>query len=238
MWELSRCNISLKKLRCIAKECCPFKCAAYVAAIGQYTPDQFGFIDETSKDDRTPGQRQGRAKKGQRASTKQPFVRRKRLTVTGLLTQDGMMASRVVEGSMTHEMFCSYLEEEVLSDSSRAFKSWGVASRGLEGGHINELSFQPYVVKIEETSWFSVLQTAVNSVRDITADDPFVTEITLGTFKSIKEVMHGIRRHTDRRKVMEVKAGIMQRVHRTRHKLITENERRKMNASKKKLERD
>ncbi|KAJ4492722.1 hypothetical protein C8J55DRAFT_378350, partial [Lentinula edodes] len=100
MRELSRCNISLKKLHRIAKERCPFKCAAYVAAIGQYTPDQLGFIDETSKDDRTPGRRQGRAKKGQRASTKQPF--------------DGMMASRVVEGSMTREMFCSYLEEEVV----------------------------------------------------------------------------------------------------------------------------
>ncbi|KAJ3874508.1 hypothetical protein F5051DRAFT_473892, partial [Lentinula edodes] len=59
MRELSRCNIPLKKLRRIAKEHCPFKRAAYVAAIGQYTPDQLGFIDETSKDDRTPGRRQG-----------------------------------------------------------------------------------------------------------------------------------------------------------------------------------
>ncbi|KAJ3805120.1 hypothetical protein F5876DRAFT_52359, partial [Lentinula aff. lateritia] len=50
-----------------------------------------------------------------RASTKQPFVCGKCFTVTGLLTQDGMMASRVVEGSMTREMFCSYLEEEVVS---------------------------------------------------------------------------------------------------------------------------
>ncbi|KAJ3848697.1 hypothetical protein EV368DRAFT_76095 [Lentinula lateritia] len=53
MQELSRCNISLKKLRRIAREHCPFKY--------------------------------------------------------------GMMASRVVEGSLTHEMFCSYLEEEVVS---------------------------------------------------------------------------------------------------------------------------
>ncbi|KAJ3805121.1 hypothetical protein F5876DRAFT_52363, partial [Lentinula aff. lateritia] len=64
MQELSRCNISLKKLRRIAKVYCPFKHAAYVAAIGQYIPDQLGFIDETSKDDRTPGQKQGQAKKG------------------------------------------------------------------------------------------------------------------------------------------------------------------------------
>ncbi|KAJ3914658.1 hypothetical protein F5877DRAFT_82582 [Lentinula edodes] len=180
MWELSRCNISLKKLRCIAKECCPFKCAAYVAAIGQYTPDQFGFIDETSKDDRTPGQRQGRAKKGQRASTKQPFVRRKRLTVTGLLTQDGMMASRVVEGSMTHEMFCSYLEEEVLSDSSRAFKSWGVASRGLEGGHIDELSFQPYVIILTNICFpegdHSFYKALINGLATKTTSVPHIAE--------------------------------------------------------------
>lgn len=112
--ELSRTGISVKRLRRIAQERCPDKRAAYLARVGQYSPDQLGFIDETSKDDRTPGRRNGRAKKGCRAQKKQRFVRGKRLTGTGLLTKDGMMATRVVQGSMDGEMFCSFLEEEVV----------------------------------------------------------------------------------------------------------------------------
>ncbi|KAJ3887609.1 hypothetical protein GG344DRAFT_90410 [Lentinula edodes] len=106
-------NYFLDELLLLFEENC-FISVHYSTIMRELSRYQLGFIDETSKDDRTPGRRQGRAKKGQRASTKQPFVRGKRLTATGLLTQDGMMASRVVEGSMTCEMFCSYLEEEVV----------------------------------------------------------------------------------------------------------------------------
>lgn len=112
--ELGRCGISVKKLRRIALECCPDKRAAYIARIGQYSPEQLGFIDETSKDDRTPARCYGRSKKGRKAQKRQRFVRGKRLTATGLLMMDGMMASRVVQGSMDGEMFCSFLEEEVV----------------------------------------------------------------------------------------------------------------------------
>jgi hypothetical protein len=35
--------------------------------ISQYPPDYLGFLDETSKNEKTPGRRLGRAKKGKRA---------------------------------------------------------------------------------------------------------------------------------------------------------------------------
>ncbi|KAF5376010.1 hypothetical protein D9757_008836 [Collybiopsis confluens] len=112
--ELERLGLSLKRIRRIARERCPLKRANFIAEVGQYSPEQLGFIDETSKDDRTVGRTRGRAKTGLRAMRRQPFVRGKRLTATGLLTLDGMIASTVVEGSMDREKFCTFLEDEVL----------------------------------------------------------------------------------------------------------------------------
>lgn len=43
------------------------------------------------------------------------FVRGKRLSAEGLLTSDGMIASTVVYGSMTRELFLEFLEHEVVS---------------------------------------------------------------------------------------------------------------------------
>lgn len=82
--------------------------------MAEYTQDQLGFLDETSKDEKTPGRRRGRAKKGRRAKRRQVFVHGHRLSGTGLLTIDGMVTSTVVEGSMTTESFCEFLEENVV----------------------------------------------------------------------------------------------------------------------------
>jgi hypothetical protein len=82
--------------------------------MGQYTADQLGFIDEVSKDERTPGCSQGRSKKGTRAKRRQVFVRGQRLSATGLLTIDGIIASVVVEGSMTMELLSKFLEESIV----------------------------------------------------------------------------------------------------------------------------
>ncbi|KAJ7318503.1 hypothetical protein DFH08DRAFT_633431, partial [Mycena albidolilacea] len=72
-------------------------------------------LDETSKNDRTYSRGYGRSKKGQRARKKEKFVRGTRLTTTGLLTVDGMMANRVVEGSMKHTDYLDFIEHEVVS---------------------------------------------------------------------------------------------------------------------------
>jgi len=82
--------------------------------MAEYTPEQLGFIDETSKDDCVPGRRRGRAKKGRRAKRKQVFVRGHRLSGTGLLSVNGMVASTVVEGSMTGRSFLEFLHDDVV----------------------------------------------------------------------------------------------------------------------------
>jgi hypothetical protein len=112
--ELKRVGLSLKKLKKFASEWSEEKRAGFVYCMAQYTPEQLGFINETSKDERVPGRRRGYGKKGQRARRKQVFVRGHRLTGTGLLTLDGMVASTVLEGSMTGVDFIEFLHEYVV----------------------------------------------------------------------------------------------------------------------------
>ena len=68
--------------------------------MAQYLPEQIGFLDEVSKDERTSCRRRGRSRKGTRAVKKGVFVRGRRFSAEGLLTIDGMIFNTVVEGSM------------------------------------------------------------------------------------------------------------------------------------------
>ena len=83
--------------------------------MGMYFPEKLGFIDEASKDCRSIGRRFGRSVKNQRAKKKQPFVRGCRVSATGLLTLDGVVAQTMVEGSMTKDLFLAFLEHMVVS---------------------------------------------------------------------------------------------------------------------------
>ncbi|KAF8235920.1 hypothetical protein L208DRAFT_1253972 [Tricholoma matsutake] len=82
--------------------------------MAQYQPEQLGFLDEVSKDERTSARRRGRSMKGFRAVKKGVFVRGRRFSAEGLLTVDGMVSNTVVEGSMTRARFLEYLEHSVL----------------------------------------------------------------------------------------------------------------------------
>ena len=113
--ELKRAGVSRKKLKRIALERDEERRAAFVERMALYTPEQLGFLDEVSKDERTPSRHYARSKKGTRAVKKQPFVRGHRTSTEALLTLDGMVASTVVEGSMTKAMFLEYLELNVVS---------------------------------------------------------------------------------------------------------------------------
>ena len=110
-----RASISLKKLRKIAKEWDEDKWAEFVQQMSQYSPEEIGFIDKTSKDERTAFRRNGHARKGVRAQRKGVFVRGRRLSAVGLLTLDGIAASNVIEGSFTAEKFVHFLEHDVVS---------------------------------------------------------------------------------------------------------------------------
>ena len=113
--ELERQGVSYKKLKRIAAERNEELRADLVQRMAQYQPEELGFIDESSKDEKTIGRRYGQSKKGTQASRKQVFVRGRQTSITGLLTMDGMVAGTVVEGSMTKVMFLEFLEFMVVS---------------------------------------------------------------------------------------------------------------------------
>jgi transposase len=112
--ELERAGVSFKKLKRIAKERNEPRRADFIRRMAQYAPEELGFLDETSKDERTVGRHYGRSKKGSRATKKQVFIRGQRTSTTGLLTVEGIVAGTVVEGSMTKVMFMEFLEHIVV----------------------------------------------------------------------------------------------------------------------------
>ena len=108
--ELVRACVSTKKLKKIAAERNDNLRADYIQRIAQYSPEQIGFLDEVSKDERTSARSRGRSRKGTCAIKKAVFVRGWCFSATGLLTIDGMISNTVVEGSMTRDLFLEYLE--------------------------------------------------------------------------------------------------------------------------------
>jgi len=114
-WELVRAGLSSKKIKKIASEHNENLRADYITQMAQYTPDQLGFLDEVSKDERTLAHARGRSRKGTCAVQKGVFVQGRRFSALGLLTLDGMVSNNVVEGSMTREIFLEYLEFSVVS---------------------------------------------------------------------------------------------------------------------------
>ncbi|KAJ7231396.1 hypothetical protein B0H12DRAFT_1029487 [Mycena haematopus] len=85
--ELERLGVSRKKLKKIAKERNEKVRMDFVRRVAEYPAEYLGFLDETSKNDRT---------------------------YSRLLTLDGMMANRVVVGSMKREDYLDFVEHEVV----------------------------------------------------------------------------------------------------------------------------
>jgi transposase len=112
--ELVRAGISTKKIKKVASERNENLQADFIARMAQYSPEQLGFLDEVSKDERTAFRARGRSRKGTCAVKKGVFVRGRRFSAEGLLTIDGMVSNTVVEGSMTRDMFLQYLEHSVV----------------------------------------------------------------------------------------------------------------------------
>jgi transposase len=112
--ELERVGVSLKKLKRIAKERNEERRMDFLIRMSQYSPEQLGFLDETSKHEHTTGRLRGRAARGQHACNRQVFVRGQRVSALGLLTVDGMAASSVVEGSFTTVKYLEFLQSTVV----------------------------------------------------------------------------------------------------------------------------
>jgi hypothetical protein len=112
--ELERAGVSTKVLQDIAEERREPSRLDYVREISQYPAHYLGFLDETSKNDKTLRRR---SKKGKRAIKRRKAVRGRRLTATGLFTSCGMLASTVVEASMHRDQYLGFLEHQVESSS-------------------------------------------------------------------------------------------------------------------------
>jgi hypothetical protein len=72
--KIKQVGMSVKKLKLISQERNVEHRAAFIEKVAQYMPEQLGFVDEVSKDERTPSCHSGRSKKGGWAEKKQPFV--------------------------------------------------------------------------------------------------------------------------------------------------------------------
>ena len=113
--ELICTGISRKRLQCIALERNEALRANFIACMAQFSPEELGFIDEVSKDERTVGRRYGRSKRGTRARKSQPFVRGRRTSTVGVLSVNGFVAGTSVEGSLTKASFLHWMEFTVVS---------------------------------------------------------------------------------------------------------------------------
>jgi hypothetical protein len=82
----------------------------YVREASQYPAEYLSFLNETSKNDKTPGRCCGRGRKGQCAIKRRKIIHGRRVTGTGLLTCQGMMACKVVEGSRHRTQYLEFLE--------------------------------------------------------------------------------------------------------------------------------
>ena len=116
--ELIHANVSTKKLKKIASERNENLRADFIQHMAQYSPEQLGFLDEVSKDERTFCRRRGRSRKGTHAVKKGVFVRGRCFSAEGLLTINGMVSNTVVKGSMIRARFLEYLEFDVVSQIS------------------------------------------------------------------------------------------------------------------------
>ncbi|KAF6742070.1 hypothetical protein DFP72DRAFT_831644 [Ephemerocybe angulata] len=106
---LRQAGLSIKHVQKLASERDPLKRADFCLIS----------IDEVSKDDRTYARLWGRSKEGDRAEEHNLFVRKRRFTMcTGMALDEGIVSSRVLEGSFTHERFMEFLCDDVVRSPS------------------------------------------------------------------------------------------------------------------------
>ncbi len=108
-------GFSVKWIKKMAKECCPIKRASFMRWISQYPASYLLCMDEVSKDDRTYAWLFAQAPRGQRALVSQPFVWKMWFSMCATMALgEGIIASKVVEGSFDREKFIAYLRDDVV----------------------------------------------------------------------------------------------------------------------------
>lgn len=80
----------------------------------EFKPEQFVFIDETSKDERSLSRAYGYSVKNVKVEKSIVFVRGKRYTILPALTLDGFIAADIIEGSCNKERFQTFILTQVV----------------------------------------------------------------------------------------------------------------------------
>lgn len=113
---LERAGLNVKRIQKLAAKRDPVKRAQFVWCIGQYPAHYLVSVDEVSKDDHTYSRIWGCSRMGRRAEHHAPFVQNRRYSMIAALALDeGIIASRVVQGSFNHDTFLEYLCDNVVS---------------------------------------------------------------------------------------------------------------------------
>ena len=113
--ELSRAGLNVKRVQKMASERDPILRANFVRRISQYLATSLLVLDEVSKDNRTYARLWGRSQRGSRVEIHQPFVRKRRFSMLATMALDeGIIASQVVEGSFTRDLFLQYLRDDLV----------------------------------------------------------------------------------------------------------------------------
>ena len=95
----------------------PYQHADFIHCIEQYPPNYLLLIDEVLKDHHMYTWLWGRAPIGKWVEQHDPFVHRHRYSMIAALALDeGIIVSRVVEGSLRHDTFLEYLHDDVVLD--------------------------------------------------------------------------------------------------------------------------
>jgi hypothetical protein len=110
-------KLSVMKLQGIVRERDEDQRFDFIRRIAQYDPEELGFIDEVSRDERSIGRHYGWSKRGRQAKMQQPFVQGRRTSSVGVLTLDGFVAGTAVEGSLTKDVMLEWLEFDVVGSS-------------------------------------------------------------------------------------------------------------------------
>jgi hypothetical protein len=110
-----RAGLSVKCVQKMASERDPMKEGHFIAEVSQYPAHYLVALDEMSKDDRTYAQLWGRSPVGKRVEQFYPFVRKRRYTsIAALVLDQGVIASRIIEGSSDRDTFIEFLRDDLV----------------------------------------------------------------------------------------------------------------------------
>ena len=86
-----------------------------VKIFNEYLPEQFIFLDESSKDERTLSRSYGYSFRNQPAIQKVVFLRGIRYTILPALSLDGIIGMEIIEGSCNKQRFQDFIISQIVS---------------------------------------------------------------------------------------------------------------------------